>query len=57
MVESHAQSKCLDLGNAPFADTEELQAKIHLSSLEAEKLSNFTFEESWLVFDNSAGGN
>lgn len=31
MVESRAQSKCLDLGNAPFADTEVLQAKIHLA--------------------------
>ena len=30
MVESYAQSKHLDLGNAPFADTEVLQAKIRL---------------------------
>lgn len=31
MVESCAQSKCLGLGNEPFADTEVLQAKIHVA--------------------------
>lgn len=31
MVELYAQSKCLDLGNAPFADAEVLPAKIHLA--------------------------